>query len=587
MTKLPSASSSFRVTTGSQELIRQITGPGTYAVVHGQTCKACEANAVYARSLNVGNAWTKSGTYTLTCTANSVSHYVRSAAVFLEVPRQDINDLTIVSFSTTLQSIVDTIVFASPETRTASVEYAESLWPSASPRAFSDSSQSAFVFYEETVSSSISPDQYVGTVFVPGAFVSYAGDDKFKAGYLVGAFGVAGFGDGAEYSVSLFDTYPNATDYVDATPFHEPQFTITTTANAQTLGQSPGQFVSSNVIISGLSIRAGALDRVASAAAPLPTGATGPADRQLPACDFNGMTLRQNKVERHIFRDSPLFKYDTALELTIKDFTVGAPGGFVVTDLPSAQRQVIDELLTPVGFTRQSGHSHALGSCDFVFSAHNPIRQESGPYTLTHSLSDNRATLPGEWHFSGASQVPAIQSGETGLPFIARYRYDWPNESQAIARRNAIENSSVWDGSYFATTVAMTHAPKRAQFRAQVFHNTQKTSERAAIVLDYRFTSIVSATFFKYPLQLFSVSVSPAFFPGTSSPNGRWWVDADYGYGQDKQEMFTRSYLHEIYGSALFLLTQSQWQEQAMAGQVVEVFDTAQFVKIGIRLVAA
>jgi hypothetical protein len=587
MTKLPSASSSFRATTGSQALLAQITGPGTYAVVHGQTCKACEANAVYARSLNVGNAWTKSGTYTLTCNGNSVSHYVRSAAVFLEVPRQDINDLTFVAFSTTLQSLADTVVFASPGTRTASVEYAESLWPSASPRAFSDSSQSAFVFYEETVSSSISPEQYVGTVFVSGAFVSYAGDDKFKAGYLGGSFGAAGFGDGAEYSVSLFDTYPNATDYLDATPFHEPQFTITTTANAQTLGQSPGQFVSSNVIISGLSIRAGALDRLASAAAPLPTGATGPADRQLPACDFNGLTLRQNKVERHIFRDSPLFKYDTALELNIKDLTVGSPGGFLVTDLPSAQRQVIEELLTPVGFTRQFGHSHALGSCDFYFSAHNPIKQESGPYTLTHSLSDNRATLPGEWHFSGASQIPAIQSAETGLPFVNGYQVFFNAENEATARRDAIQNGSVWDGSYFAPTVATIHVPKRVQFRAQVFHNTQKTSERAAIVLDYRFTSVVSATFFKYPLQLFSVSLRPPINPNEFSPNGRWLLTADFGYGQTGEEMFTRSYLHEVYGSALFLLTQSQWQEQAMAGQVVEVFDTAQNVKIGIRLVSA
>ena len=568
-------------------MVGQITQPGTYAVVHGQACKVCEANAVYARALDINNAWTKSGTYTLTCTANSVSHYVRSAAVFLEVARQDINDLTFISFSTTLQSVVDSIVFATPGSRAASVEYAESMWPSAAPRGFSDLSQSAFVFYEETVSSSISSDQYVGTVFVSGTFVSYAGDDKFKAGYLGGSVGVAGFGDGAEYSVTLFDTYPNVTNYLDAKPFHEPQFTVTTTANAQTLGQSPGQFVSSNVILNGLSIRAGALDRIASAAAPLPTGVTGPADRQLPACDFNGLALRQNKVERHIFRDSPQFKYATAIELSIKDLAVGSPSAFVLTDLPSAQRQALDNVLTPIGFTRQTGHSHALGSCDFTFSAHNPIKQASGPYTLTHALSDNRATLPGEWHFSGASQIPAVQFGETGLPFVGGYRYDWPNESQAVSQRNAIENASVWDGSYFAATVALTHAPKRAQFRAQVFHNTQKTSDSAVVRLDYRFTSIFLATFLKYPLQLFSVSVSPAFFPGTLTPNGRWWVDANYGYGQSGQEMFTRSYLHEVYGSALFFLTQSQWREQAMAGQVVEVFSNDQSVKVGLRLVSA
>ena len=591
MTKLKSGSAAFRGTTGAQSLVASITQPGTYTVVHGQACKVCEANAVYVRALDPLELWKRSGTYTLSCSGDNVAHNISSSAAFIEVQRSDTNDLTGRLQATTLDFLSETISFATPGTRTASAGYAESLWPCAAVRGLSDSSQSAFVFYEETISSSISAEQYVATVLVDGAYVSYAGAGLFKAGYVVDQpLAAGGDGAGATYFVNLFDTYSADESYVDAKPFHSPEFNVVTTNNSQLLGQGSGRFQSSGVTLIGLSMRAGALDRVASAATPLPTGVTAQADRKLPPCDYNSLTLRQNKVERHIFRDSALFKYGTAIELSLKNGTVGNGQAAVSAGLLDPTREILDEVFWPelpanqrTSSFRQSGDAHIDGACGFSVFTHTPLRVASGPYTLTHALHDGRLAIPREWHYSAESQLPTVSYARGAVRTSIGFMRDYVAQADATDALDRIENSSAWDGSYFSPTVEVTNTPKRVQLRAQVFHNTQTPLARAQIRLDYRFTGIVTASFQKHPLELRSVNVTDR--GGVFA--ARWLLAADFGYAATGQDLFTRSYLHEVYGFTLFYLTQSEWQEQAMAGQAVEVTSQDSGARIAIRLVSA
>lgn len=565
MTKINLSASQLR--RQGQDALATITDQdGVYDVLHGSPCPVCEANAV--RILRAGNATTQrhNGVYKLSCEANGKTHRVTASAEFVVHAFADTNDFVGVVFATPWNTLGHTFPFASGGDRQADSTYANSLWPSAAVDVLGFSTTSQGVFYEETISSTLGADQFVCTnIEVRGVFLAYAGADHVAAGYMAMP---------GPYQVTLYSSPGFSLDYLDAAPFHQPTFSVESTNSPKTLGPPGLQWTTQPVRVSGTSYRLGALDRHWSAQSP---SAPVVQDRSLPPCDHNGFTLKQRAVERHIFRDSPRFNYDTAIEMQL----LGYSHPFSLTsallhDVSSEQLAAATSIGLSLGLRRAHDDSEATLSILAV----NPMSVAAGTYVLRHALADGRKTLPGEWHFAGNSQVqPSThQAGISPTPTGATLNF--LTEEEAIAAKNSIENSAIFNGSYFQTSHSISYQPKRAQFRAVVDHDTRLSSDAARISVHSRFTAIATATVRKHKLELRSATIENHPLSGVP-----WRVVVDYGYSANSEEFFDNSYLHESVGVVVFSLSSAEWREQAMAGQFVEVTGTDE-VRARFRLIA-
>ena len=561
MTKINLSASQLR--RQGQNALATITGQdGVYEVVHGSPCPVCEANAVRILRAITGEVNRHNGVYELSCEANGETHRVTASAEFVVHSFADTNDFVGLSVNTPLNILTDTFPFTNAGNSQANENYANSFWPSAAVDVLFSSTGPQGVFYEETISSTLGANQFVCTsVEVPGVFLAYAGTGHVAAGYMA---------QPGPYQVTLFSTPDFSSDYLDAAPFHQPTFSVETTNSPKTFGQ----WTTQPVRLAATSYRLGALDRHWSAQSP---SAPVVQDRSLPPCDHNAFTLKQRAVERHIFRDSPRFNYDTAIEMQLLGSSHAfSLGSALLSDVSSEQLAAASSLGLSLGLRRAHDDSQATLS----ISAVSPISIAAGTYVLRHSLADGRKTLPSEWHFAGNSQIQASthQAGIDPTPTGAVLSF--ATEAAAIEAKNNIENSTIFSGSYFQPSVSILHQPKRAQFRALVDHDTRLPSDVARISIAYRFTAIATATIRKHKLELRSATIENN--PLLALP---WRVVVDYGYSTSSEVLFDRSYLHESAGLVAFQLSSSQWRNQAMAGQFVEVTGTGG-VQARFRLIA-
>lgn len=561
-------------------LSQSLFGATSRIVVSGLPCRVGDVNCVVVTpsGQGVGGSTPRIGSITLTCDDTTEQSFVRYSSSYAPVSGmasdQD-NPQFVDVFNPWISndSPVSLDVFATHLGRIAGAEY-----------------------FISQITSSIGGEVYANTFDAFSLVLVYAGEGRVAAGYHEG-FGVVMYASGM----------PVDSEYKDAKPLRTPVFRVEqTSAPLRPIGISATHPMG---IAKATANRVGALDRKSSSTS------TGPAtsqSRQSHACDANGFTFAQRKVDRSFLQDSPLWKYETSVTLSIPEQAVPEDAvtgiGAVFNPAPSEgavfagswNEVYTGDFMGPInasyGGWSIAGDTGAvygpsLESISFSCGARPGSWLTGVNVSLSHSLRDGMQTFPSEWHCfedwvrsSSSSPDPTLALSKSVSTFFrsqgATARTRVPTVFLAQKTVDAL-NAFPWS-SYYAIGFQLTRRPKKVQASLYIIGSNHSTVTVSARL---RFTYEVQVTILRAYYSLSSASYT--LLPPEQSNFGDidYRVDSTFGYGQPSVAC-TRYYAGVSEISITDFVPVSRWRQFAL-GQQIEIADAASAAKCFVQLQSA